>query len=522
MPNYGLVVTPQYNPMSYEQYAKPFEDYAKVYNQMADAYDALEMEANQWEKLANSDVDSPQYEQYKKYANDLRAAANELSENGLSVKTRGAISNMRKRYAGEIKPIEEAYNYRQKMAEEQRKLNPKGDMQFDVDFSRIGLGEIMKNPTLSYRGRSLSEIENEATEQAKAASSRRVVSRKAKELGNQYYQILQGYGKTEAAKFLNSIRQSNPSEYKELDALYNSLRTQYGTNSETSIYSGEQNQEADERILNGMMKGLVLQDSYQTNHWAMPSARSGGSGKAEPAPEHIGYETVTKDKDGKVTGRYTVIDEGGVIKYYKHNPDGTTSSTPMTPEEIRKSGVSESKVFPRYYAAQHNTNADLVYVTDAATGMRVTQDGKVVTYNRKTQRWNPITKQVEDIPGAKSGSGNSKTQVLPSPMKVVVSNSNNSTKKNNTAGKSTTLTKEEATKAISGATPRTFAELSNDELAQVPDIVKKNPGKYLFYSVTEDADYWWTGDNTMLYIVPVSSATHGNEEDIDTGENDLE
>ena len=36
MPNYSLVVTPQYNPMSYEQYIAPFREYAGVYNQMAD------------------------------------------------------------------------------------------------------------------------------------------------------------------------------------------------------------------------------------------------------------------------------------------------------------------------------------------------------------------------------------------------------------------------------------------------------------------------------------------------------
>ena len=56
MPNYGLVVTPQYNPMSYEQYIQPFKEYAQVYNATVDQIDALEMEANQWERLADSDI----------------------------------------------------------------------------------------------------------------------------------------------------------------------------------------------------------------------------------------------------------------------------------------------------------------------------------------------------------------------------------------------------------------------------------------------------------------------------------
>ena len=58
MPNYGLVVNSSYNPLSYEQYAAPFRDYAKVYNESADAYDTLEMQANVWEKLAESEKDA--------------------------------------------------------------------------------------------------------------------------------------------------------------------------------------------------------------------------------------------------------------------------------------------------------------------------------------------------------------------------------------------------------------------------------------------------------------------------------
>jgi len=90
----------------------------------------------------------------------LRAAAKDLAENGLSHKTRSTLSNLRNRYTKEIQPISDAFDYRVKMMEEQRKLNPKGDLQWDIDFSKIGLGEIMNNPTLSYSpGRSLSEME---------------------------------------------------------------------------------------------------------------------------------------------------------------------------------------------------------------------------------------------------------------------------------------------------------------------------------------------------------------------------
>lgn len=261
MPNYGLVINYEYNPMSFDEYVKPFQEYAKVYNQMADAYDSMEMEAGQWEKLAHSTKDAAQYAQYKKYADDLRAAASDLAVNGLSTKTRGSVSNLRKRYSSEIVPISEAWNYRNKMIEEQRKLNPTGDLQFDVNFANVGLGEIIQNPTLSYApGRSLTEMEKAGNEMATAASVRRdqkIIS------NSEYYKIIQGFNEKDVKDFIEEVRTGKPDKFKTLIDLYNEVRSAYGTNSETSIYSQEQNRIADERILLGFLKGLTKSENQQ-------------------------------------------------------------------------------------------------------------------------------------------------------------------------------------------------------------------------------------------------------------------
>ena len=221
MPNYGLVVTPQYNPMSYEQYAKPFEDYAKVYNQMADAYDALEMEANQWEKLATDSKNAPYYKIYKQYANDLRSAASDLADNGLSMKTRGALSRLRKRYANEIKPIADAYTRTQELIDEQRKLNPNGTKLFDIDYSKEGIGRVYNDPTSSYRTIDLPTVTNEVAN---------VMSNYKKVLMNSG-----DWGKTQVSGLLERIEQygllpedldaiSNPNNPNYNNPLYQQIR----------------------------------------------------------------------------------------------------------------------------------------------------------------------------------------------------------------------------------------------------------------------------------------------------------
>lgn len=196
MPNYGLVINGKYNPMSYEDYAKPFEDYSKAYSIMADAYDALEVQANQWEKLADSAKDQAQYNQYKNYTNDLRTAAQDLADNGLSVKTRGQVSKLRQRYAKEIKPIEDAYTLR----EEEQKLQRQAKMQnptimFSRDAYDTGLGAYMAGvPEMqTYSGALLREsVQSAAKNLAREAREELIKNGKSSPwytiLGGQYYE----------------------------------------------------------------------------------------------------------------------------------------------------------------------------------------------------------------------------------------------------------------------------------------------------------------------------------------------
>ena len=196
MPNYGLVINSTYNPMSFADYAAPFEKYASVYKEMADTYDALEMEANQWEKLANSTQDAAQYQQYKKYAEDLRIAANDLAENGLNTKTRGSISNLKRRYASEIKPIADAWDLREKERELQRQAqlqNP--DIMFDRNAATTGLSAYMSGtPALkNYDGKRLYEYVSSAVSNLAKAAREDLIANGVKSdwyqiLGGQYYQ----------------------------------------------------------------------------------------------------------------------------------------------------------------------------------------------------------------------------------------------------------------------------------------------------------------------------------------------
>lgn len=196
MPNYGLVIDSTYNPISYEQYVAPFIQYAEVYNKIADQYDALEMEANKWEKLANSSIDQKEYDQYQSYARKLRAAAEDLAENGLSSRTRSTLSSLRGEYSKTIQPISDAWDLREKERELQRQAllqNP--DIMFSRDAANTRLSAYMSGtPALqTYNGARLYEYTSKAVEQLAQAAREDLMENGAnsewyKILGGQYYQ----------------------------------------------------------------------------------------------------------------------------------------------------------------------------------------------------------------------------------------------------------------------------------------------------------------------------------------------
>lgn len=235
MPNFGLVVTPTFNPMSYEQYVQPFKDYAEVYNKISDSYDALEMEAGQWEKLANSTTDAVQYQQYKRYADDLRLAANDLAENGLSHKTRSTLSTLRSRYTKEIKPISDAYTLREEERKAQRDARMKNPyIRFNRDAASTGLGAYMAG-TPGYESVDLAQIKANVMADAKplADELRDLRSGKLTDslkwrtiLGGQYYEAAKRKGFTSDAinEAISSMLQdprTTPEQFGALNTIVN-------------------------------------------------------------------------------------------------------------------------------------------------------------------------------------------------------------------------------------------------------------------------------------------------------------
>ena len=252
MANYSLVVNSKFQPFSFDRYLQPYQIYGQNYKEIEEQYTDLSTKAGIWDGLANEQTDPYTYKMYKTYANDLENQASQLASEGLNAVSRKNMLNMRARYSKEIIPIEQAYNQRSKLAEEQRKLraaNP--SIMFDRDFSSISLDDLLDNPELSYTSVSGDDLYKKGKEAAISASSRMMNVSPA--LQGQYWKIRQGYGADAANKFL--LDQSNIPELK--DAI-NRIVSQSGVTKENLS-------RAIDYTISGIMSGISYNESYQAN-----------------------------------------------------------------------------------------------------------------------------------------------------------------------------------------------------------------------------------------------------------------
>ena len=173
--NYSLTVSSTFNPYSLQELLPIYQANAQAQYQAEEAFSQLQMKADQWEKLANNAQDADVYNTYKSYSNQLKAAADDILNNGINATSRRNLMNMRAQYASNIIPIEEAYNKRQQQAQVLWQARLQDPTLIAQDPSELGLSYYMKNPTYtpqSYSGKLLTAQSAQAAQNlAKTLSS---------------------------------------------------------------------------------------------------------------------------------------------------------------------------------------------------------------------------------------------------------------------------------------------------------------------------------------------------------------
>ena len=229
MANYSLVANTQFKSRSFDDLIRPYAMYTQEYRAQEDALAELATKADVWQGLANEQTDPVAYAQYTNYANSLKDQASVIADRGLDPSSRQAMLNLKRRYASEIVPIEQAYANRKIQAEEQRKAllqNPTLMMNRKADST--SLDRYLENPNLGYESYSGALLTQQAGQAAASIAKELRSYGKGKPLDGFTRTWLQqhGYSAGEVAFAINNP--NDPRASKVLNSIVNNVMADSG------------------------------------------------------------------------------------------------------------------------------------------------------------------------------------------------------------------------------------------------------------------------------------------------------
>lgn len=217
MANYNLIISSRFKPFSYQELLAPALMATQAHQDIETQYADLDTKASVWENMANEQTDPYAYKMYKKYSDDLRSAADQLAQSGLSPSSRKAMLNLKARYSKEITPIEQAYAARKEQAKQQQQaLLQDPTLLLSRRAATTSLDDYIRNPQLAYESYSGKLLTAQAATAAQAlAKEMREQPRKWRSiLGGAYYETMMKKGFSSQDIF-NAIAR-NPNANKEL------------------------------------------------------------------------------------------------------------------------------------------------------------------------------------------------------------------------------------------------------------------------------------------------------------------
>lgn len=257
MPDYSFVVSPSFNPFSMQEMLVPFSAYKDAFEKSEEQYDTLSQGADKFKYLSETLPEGSKARQiYEGYANDLRAQAEDLAHNGLTMGNRRALTSLKRRYQGEMGRILQAD---EAMREEKKLRQSLGTQDTSLLYANdnLNIDDFLDGSTPNLYRISGNELYTRGTAAGKAASSRIInIGEGNITLGGYYRDLVSKYGYS--PELLNKFRQDINS-IPELKAAFDATMEERGV---TQNLTGYNRRRAEQSFINGMIDGAV----YQENH----------------------------------------------------------------------------------------------------------------------------------------------------------------------------------------------------------------------------------------------------------------
>ena len=170
--NYSYIIDSSFHPFSMQEMLTPFVMYKNEFEKSEEAYNDLTKKSDEFKYLSETLPEGSKARKlYEGYANDLRAQAEDFAQNGLNMGNRRALTNLKRRYQGEIGRLSKADEALRQERELRRKLGAQDSSILYAD-DNLTIDSFLDNATPNLYNISGNELYTRGAAAGKAASSR--------------------------------------------------------------------------------------------------------------------------------------------------------------------------------------------------------------------------------------------------------------------------------------------------------------------------------------------------------------
>lgn len=268
--NYSYVIDSSFKPYSFGELIQPFAIYKDAFEKAEEQYNDLTDKSDQFKYLSETlPEDSQARKIYEGYANELNKQAADLAKHGLNMGNRRSLTNLKRRYQGEIGRLVTADTAMQEEKKLRRQMNAK-DSSMLYAMDNLSIDQFLDGGTPNLYNISGDELRKEGAQYAQAASSRIYGNTQIQNITKYFQEIMQtqGYSPETMAAFrqnLESIPEFNQAVKDIMDA-----------KGVTGNLTGNNYERARQNIINGIMEGAVYNESrkVEQNPGVMTAAQA--------------------------------------------------------------------------------------------------------------------------------------------------------------------------------------------------------------------------------------------------------
>lgn len=280
-----LTIGSKFNPLSFDEMAKPLIMYKQEADKLEEEMNKYEEQGDAIGSLINPTSDIEANKLYTTFKNNAISATNDFYNNGLNSNTRKNLLNLKRNYAENMTKIQAAYAAREaerKLQTEMRAKDPTMMFSRNANYESLDSYLTGKQPTsIPVSGDYLYQ---QGLRAGASASSRQDISVEAKKaLGNTYWQLKtdQGFTDTEA---LN---------YMEKDPMFGTIISTIKAGSNIDKLSPADQEIASKSIINGFLTGMTDKQDIDFKPVVNVKVNTGTTGSGNSTANFNRFERVS-------------------------------------------------------------------------------------------------------------------------------------------------------------------------------------------------------------------------------------